>query len=784
MGESGMDASGDLARTSSVGSTGSGRSFRLQPRPPGAPALAGATRQGSGLSRASSGKKLSIKPFQRSGLPPGFEEEAWSKLEAAVQGMLNAEATSHCDEELYGAVRDLCDHGWAPECSTRLRAVIDTRTRAEVVGLRGWLSSDDEHFLAAVGRSWEDRSAKIITIARLFAWLDTTYLRQQGHRGVWDQGLELFASHLRGDTELLRKLQRCLLDTIKRERLGNAVDRRLLSKLTRMLDSLLMYKAVFEEPFLQETRTFYDEEAAVAILSRTEFRVCDYLHRVEQRFSEENERLQVCLLPSTRRPLITVVETCLVKTHAQEIVSKGLHELLQKMLLPELGLLYSQLGLPTVECRQILRESFQTYVKTQGARRVMDEQGDGTLISDLLGFKNDLDVALREAFAGQKEFEYSLRDAFSAFVNMRADRAAELLARFLDQKQRATSREVEEEMEHIMERCLDLFRMTNSKDVFLAFYQKDFAKRLLLGRSASTDNEKSFIMKLKKEGGPGFTNKLEGMLNDMTVSADIMEAFKRSGKSDHVGGGRGIELGVQVLTQSYWPSSAPVDVKIPPHMSSLLEAFRSFYLSRHKGRRLQWQASLCMCTVKAAFPSGRKELIVSLYQALVLLLFNDAGELTVGELQQLTGIEAQELRRVVQSLAFGPVKVLRRGSKRAPGAQKGELADEDSLGVNEEFRHKQFKVKINQVQAREAPEETKKTNEQVLQDRIFAVDACIVRMMKSRRSMQHTELISAVFGALKFPVTSSDLKKRIESLIERDYLRRAEDSPSTYQYVS
>jgi cullin-4 len=35
------------------------------------------------------------------------------------------------------------------------------------------------------------------------------------------------------------------------------------------------------------------------------------------------------------------------------------------------------------------------------------------------------------------------------------------------------------------------------KDVFEAFYKKDLAKRLLLGKSASADTEKAMLSKLK-----------------------------------------------------------------------------------------------------------------------------------------------------------------------------------------------------------------------------------------------------------------------------------------------
>jgi len=41
--------------------------------------------------------------------------------------------------------------------------------------------------------------------------------------------------------------------------------------------------------------------------------------------------------------------------------------------------------------------------------------------------------------------------------------------------------------------CFDL-----GKDVFEAFYKKDLAKRLLVGKSASVDAEKSMLSKLKQ----------------------------------------------------------------------------------------------------------------------------------------------------------------------------------------------------------------------------------------------------------------------------------------------
>jgi cullin-4 len=56
--------------------------------------------------------------------------------------------------------------------------------------------------------------------------------------------------------------------------------------------------------------------------------------------------------------------------------------------------------------------------------------------------------------------------------------------------------------------------------------------------------------------------------------------------------------------------------------------------------------------------------------------------------------------------------------------------------------------------------------------------------MKSRKRLPHATLISELLVQLRFPAQTSDLKKRIESLIERDYLQRDEGETSVYNYLA
>lgn len=72
-----------------------------------------------------------------------------------------------------------------------------------------------------------------------------------------------------------------------------------------------------------------------------------------------------------------------------------------------------------------------------------------------------------------------------------------------------------------------VFKYIEDKDVFQKFYSKMLAKRLVAHMSASDDAEASMISKLKQACGFEYTSKLQRMFQDIGVSKDLNEQFKR-----------------------------------------------------------------------------------------------------------------------------------------------------------------------------------------------------------------------------------------------------------------
>ncbi|KAG7265958.1 hypothetical protein CRUP_025872, partial [Coryphaenoides rupestris] len=642
-------------------------------------------------SKPGAAKKLVIKNFkEKPKLPENYTHETWQKLKEAVEAIQNSTSIKYNLEELYQAVENLCSHKISAKLYKQLRAIM---------------------------------------IRSIFLFLDRTYVLQNSMLpSIWDMGLELFRFYIISDLKVQSKTIDGILLLIERERSGEAIDRSLLRSLLSMLSDLQIYQDSFEQRFLEETNCLYAAEGQRLMQERE---VPEYLHHVNKRLEEEADRVITYLDQSTQKPLIATIEKQLLGEHLTTMLQKGLTHLLDGNRIQDLSLLYQLFGRVRGGV-QVLLQHWIEYIKAFGSTIVINPEKDKTMVQELLDFKDKVDHIIDICFMKNEKFVNAMKEAFETFINKRPNKPAELIAKHVDSKLRAGNKEAtDEELEKMLDKIMIIFRFIYGKDVFEAFYKKDLAKRLLVGKSASVDAEKSMLSKLKHGN---------------------------------------IELTVNILTMGYWPTYVPMEVHMPPEMVRLQEIFKTFYLGKHSGRKLQWQSTLGHC--------GRKELHVSLFQTLVLLMFNEGEEFSLEEIKLATGIEDSELRRTLQSLACGKARVLTKVPKSK------DVEDGDKFSCNDDFRHKLYRIKINQIQMKETVEEQASTTERVFQDRQYQIDAAIVRIMKMRKTLTHNLLVSEVYNQLKFPVKPADLKKRIESLIDRDYMERDKENPNQYNYVA
>ncbi|WAQ81988.1 hypothetical protein PtA15_2A301 [Puccinia triticina] len=140
--------------------------------------------------------------------------------------------------------------------------------------------------------------------------------------------------------------------------------------------------------------------------------------------------------------------------------------------------------------------------------------------------------------------------------------------------------------------------------------------------------------------------------------------------------------------------------------------------------------------------------MVSSYQGAILLQFNVGGDsLAYSEISGGTGLDEATLKPNLALLV----------------KQKVLTQDEDTYDLNLEFKSKKIRVSLNAPIKAEQKAESADVMKTVDKDQKMLIQALIVRIMKSRKTLKHQALIQELIGQLapRFKPLVVDIKKAI-----------------------
>jgi len=728
--------------------------------------------------------KFVIQPFKHNQqMDEEYANRTWQTLHDAIHEIHRQNASGLSFEELYRNAYNMVLHKFGDKLYSGLT---DTITRHLQLVATEVQAANDEQFLKVLKDKWDKHKLSSIMIRDILMYMDRTYVAAQKKTPVYERGLQIFRDEVCRNARIKDRLLTMLLDLVQRERQGEMVDRSLLKTVTSMQVELGrdVYARDFEAQFLQSTGVFYQAESQEYISQNS---ASDYMKKAEQRLAEESDRVAHYLDPSTEQKLREVAERELIARHMRtiaEMENSGIIAMIEDSKVADLARaydLFKRVTQPTSGLT-VIRDIMSAHVKARGTQLVQDEELNRDpvqYVQSLLALRDKYEHVIVEAFGGDKQFYKALSQAFEYFMNLNTH-SPEYISLFVDEQLRKGMKGTsEEEVEVTLDKVVMLFRYLQEKDVFEKYYKQHLAKRLLGGRSVSDDAERSMITKLKQECGYQYTSKLEGMFTDMKVSAERQETFRTwLGGSSKV---EGIELCVHVLTTGFWPTQVGAKCALPPQILTCCDTFKEHYLSQHSGRRLTWQANMGSADLKAIFSSRKYEINVSTYLMCVLLLFNQSDSLSYAEIAEATEIPGPDLKRALQSLACAKFKIL---SKEPKGR---EVDEADNFSFNAEFSAKHLRFKVGTVTAaKETDDQKLETRAKVDEDLKPQIEAAIVRVMKSRKEMEHNSLIAEVTSQLtaRFLPHPNVIKKRIESLIEREFIERDKDNYKNYKYLA
>ncbi|KAF9229789.1 Cullin-domain-containing protein [Gyrodon lividus] len=630
---------------------------------------------------------------------------------------------------------------------------------------------------------WFER--QVALVQSLLAYLDRAFILKDPKRpSIHDLAVTSFKRQILNDAVIIEQIRSGVLQWLDWERTEGAPhpNRETIRRLVSQLVSHDTYALTFERFILEQTLSFYTVEAKYRI-ENLNISAEEFLAHATARTGEERERVEAvcCGMVETVRGVVQAARRGLLVGRLDWVAKEAVGPLMNAQGTDRLGSIYTEFE--ALDSLSILCREFKSYVQTTVANIVKDTEHEDGMVERLLAFKAFSDHALQTSFISpststlKSSFSYAHTDAFSCGFKARRNKPAELIARHLDKLMRRGQRDTsDEEWEALLERVLALYRYTDDKDVFRTFYTRALARRLLLEKSASDDFEKGVLRILKEKYDPEF-GMGDHMFNDLALSRDILREFhNRISETSSAQ-----KLSVMVLQRSVWPFAARRNgVDLLPPMQADLALYATFYKAQHQGHKLEWDHSLGTATLKARFRAGTKDVTVSLYQAVVLLLFNDETELGYRAILEVTRMDAAELKRTLQSLACANKKVL----KKRPAGR--EVDEDDVFYFNAEFTDPRAKVHINSIQEKETPEDSKRTQSHIDSDRKHYLDAAIVRIMKSKKELTYEALKTQTIDAVKnhFVPEVGVIKQRIAGLVEQEYLTRDDNDMNKFVYVA
>ncbi|GLJ46218.1 hypothetical protein SUGI_0973740 [Cryptomeria japonica] len=728
-----------------------------------------------------------------------FMQKGIKKLINILEGVPEQQFNSEEYMMLYTTIYNMCTQKPPQDYSQQLydryrESFEDYITTMVLPALR---EKHDEFMLRELVRRWENHKIMVRWLSRFFNYLDRYFIARRSLPALNEVGLTCFRDLVY--QEIRNNVKDAVITLIDREREGEQIDRALLKNVLGIfveigMGSMDFYEKDFEVAMLEDTASYYSRKAASWILEDS----CpDYMLKAEECLKREKERVAHYLHSSSEQKLLEKVQTELLSQYESQLLEKehsGCHALLRDDKVDDLSRMY-RLFYRIPKGLEPVAQIFKQHVTGEGTSLVKHAEDAATNKKaekkDMVGAQEQAFVRkvielhdkylqyVNECFMNHSLFHKALKEAFEVFCNkgVAGSTSAELLATFCDNilKKGGSEKLSDEDIEDTLEKVVKLLAYISDKDLFAEFYRKKLARRLLFDKSANDDHERSILTKLKQQCGGQFTSKMEGMVTDLTLAKENQGNFDDYlNENSHAH--PGIDLTVTVLTTGFWPSYKSFDLNLPAEMVRCVEVFKQFYQTKTKHRKLTWIYSLGTCNINGKFDPKPMELVVTTYQASALLLFNASEKLSYSEVKTQLNLTDEDIVRLLHSLSCAKHKIL----NKEPNTKT--VSQTDYFEFNSKFTDKMRRIKIPLPPV----DEKKKVIEDVDKDRRYAIDASIVRIMKSRKILAHQQLVMECVEQLgrMFKPDFKAIKKRIEDLITREYLERDKDNPNTFRYLA
>jgi DNA-binding MarR family transcriptional regulator len=551
----------------------------------------------------------------------------------------------------------------------------------------------------------------------------------------------------------------------------------------------------FNDYFSKDTWSFAEAKANNDIRSMS---APEYVESQLKYLDEEQERKSEYINPIYHQRIDALNHLYLIGKVQKELseMDTGVKNMLETKKETQLTNLYNLFVLYPESLQQI-SVIFDPYIRNRGKILYDNKElakDPKKFIPELISLKKEMDILVEKCFSNDPLFQDVKNKSFSLF--MKKDYYAKQLSNYIDHCMRIGFKgKSPEEIENTLNDIISLFKCLSSKLVFQTESNKKMSERLIKKVSLSNLAEQSFISKLKQEQGVTYVNKMQEMMSDLEKNKKETESYK---SLSHKGMPNNIRLDITVVSQSAWEISNKnmEKIELPKFLETCLNDFERFYINKHQGQKLIWCLGLSKVEIQYLYLHSKNISISTLPQLLSLLILEQNGQQTLGEIAGRLGCSVDTVITDIHGLVYNPNFNPQGDPNKGIivgtfNAQTKEFKESDTIEINKNFVIS--KIKFNTL-----PLPQKKTQEQVkLQEVEEAkiirkyqeniIQATVTRIMKSRigQPTSHVWLVGETSKQIDlFKAQPQQIKENIEKLIEKNVIKRSDADRTCYEYIA
>lgn len=599
-----------------------------------------------------------------------------------------------------------------------------------------------------------------------------------------------FSKDILEQRNLIERMISQLLIEYQKHREKQNIDESTLHSLGKMLVELtevegnVLYDKYFEKRFLDNTSEFYSTYAN-NILAKSDINLFNYCELVENQLNHEKNQY-FYLKRSTRDQITSIVQEQLVSRHYVDLLNRnpgGFNSIVESKDTRDVQLrkVYDVFH-STLDAKKDLYSHYHDYVKKESADLIGNEkEWEKPIVwaQNYLTLYSDNCETVRFSFRWDNDFDTQRINAFRDSLKGKTAPCT-ALALNLDSKLREKAGTLSNDQQKVLiETTLDVFELLDDKDVFKNEYEKCLKKRLLDNKVMSEDFESRILTGLTDKAGKSFTE----------TSYQIQQEYKNeheNSKNKFALSGCSIDFNPTILTEGTWKfESIPAIGSAPAFFANIYKRYETSYNNNNGNKKIRPIYSEGSVKAVVTYPSGKRyDVTFTTPQAFIVEMIKSGINTRESIMSNLkvdqTKYKSDFLSQIQSFLAC------KKKSEPTFLLEDSSSVDKNkrviSFNMNYINPRNKFSIPIPTVKHKVA----QTVSDDLKQQRWHQMDAAIVRVMKIRGVLHINQLQASVVDLLArfFAPTPSDIKKRIDDLIERDYLSRDDNDNSTFHYVA